>query len=55
MEWEKWYGCVALGVKDGDTKDNEAESFRLELLCEMIKETNTQQEGVEIMKEPPEE
>ena len=28
MEWEKRHRYVTLGVKDGDTEDNEAEPFR---------------------------
>ena len=55
MEWEKWHGYVALGVKNGDTENHKAEPFWLKLLCEMTKETNKQSEGVEIIKERQEE
>ena len=44
-----------MNVKNGDTVEDPAVSFWLELLCDMIKETDTQPEGVEIMKERPEE
>ena len=50
LEWEKHHGYVALGVKDGDAEDDEAEPFWLELLCEMIKETDKQPEGSRLLR-----
>ena len=55
MEWEKRHGYVALCVKGGDTEEAEAVPFRLDLLCDMIKETEKQPEGGELVKERPEE
>ena len=55
MKWEIYHGYVALGVKEGDEDDDEADPFWLELLCDMIKDTDKQPEGVEIVKECPNE
>ena len=52
MYWEAYPGYAALGVKEGDRQKDPAESFRLELLCKMTKETDDQPDGVELMKEP---
>ena len=35
MKWEKYHGHAALGVKEGDTEEDEAEPFWLPLLCGM--------------------
>ena len=53
MVWENRHGYAALGVKEGDRPEDPAESFWLELLCKMIKETDDQLDGVELVKEPP--
>ena len=55
MVWEPRQGYAALDVKDRDTEDDEAVPFRLVLLCDMIKETEKQREGVELVKERPNE
>ena len=44
-----------IGVKDGDKEEDLVQPLWLELLCDMIKETNKQPEGVELSKERPEE
>ena len=53
MVWENRHGYVALGVKEGDRPEDPAESFWLKLLCNMIKETDDQPDGVELVREPP--
>ena len=53
MFWEHRHGYAALGVKEGDRPEDPGLSFRLELLCKMIKETAEQPDGVELVKEPP--
>ena len=55
MYWENWHGYAALGVKEGDKPEDPAEPFWLELLCNMIKETDNQPDGVELVKEPPQD
>ena len=55
MEYEAGHGYVALGVKDGEKKEDPSQPFWLPLLCEMIRDTDKQPEGVEIIKERQEE
>ena len=53
MHWEKYHGYTALGVKETDRPKDPAVPFRLDLLCDMIKETDVQQpDNVEIVKNP---
>ena len=53
MFWEAQHGYAALGVKEGDQPEDPTLPFRLELLCEMIKVTDEQPDGVETVKERP--
>ena len=53
LVWETYHGYAALGVKKGDRPEDPTVPFWLELPCDMIKETNDQPDGVEIVKEPP--
>ena len=53
MFWEAYHGYAALGVKEGDRPEDPALAFRLELLCKMIKVTDEQPDGVELVKKPP--
>ena len=55
MEYETRHGCVAFDVKNGDKEEDLGLPFWLPLLCEMIKDTDRQTEGVEIIKERQEE
>ena len=54
MDWEKYHGYVALGVKEGGKDKDKTTPFRSKMLCNLIKETETQPAGVEIVKDPPE-
>ena len=53
MDWEPRHGYFALGVKEDDKEDDPALPFWLDLLCEMIRNTKKQPEGVELVKERP--
>ena len=55
MEYKPRHGYLALGVKNGDKEEDLGLPFWLPLLCEMIKDTDRQTEGVEIIKERQEE
>ena len=50
---EAYHGYVTLGVKERDRPEDLVVPFWLELLCNMIKVTDDQPDGVEIVKEPP--
>ena len=52
MAWEHWHEYAALKVKEGGRPEDPAESFWLELFCKMIKETDDQPDGVELVEEP---
>ena len=55
MEYETRHGYVALSVKGEGKEEDPTQPFWLPLLCEIIRDTDKQPEGVEIIKERQEE
>ena len=53
MVWETRHGYAALRVKEGDRPEDLTAPIWLELLCKMIKETDDQPDGVELVKKFP--